>query len=561
MHSGLGYSKFRAPQDNQSVLFEPSLTDVPQLVASNLEHPRNENAQLFGHPLQRACRKARKELLDAAAHYTHAYHDVNFSVESRQNDSKSPTIAPRSLNIENNTLAAPVFMTGHQPELFHPGVWLKNFGLSWLASQHKAIPIHLLIDNDVIKHHGIRIPAGSLEHPHIEMIPLDRADHPYPYEDCPIQDMALFASFFKRVSHHLAPLVSNPILKQMWPWIIDAQKQGCNLGESLSRGRHRFEATCGLNTLEVPLSHVCRTHSFHWFANHLLADLPRFWKLHNELLATYRQANRIRSQTHPVADLRRSGDHLESPFWIWKRSNPTRRPLYVRPVQDGLELTDQHGLLFHLPLEQCPEHQADDTKQKLERDGIRIRPRVLITTLYARLLLSDLFVHGIGGAKYDQLTDLLIQQFFGLDPPGFLTLTGTYHLPFDRIRVTEDDVKQVDRLLREFTFHPEQQLDEHLYANDQQRQKAKSIIAEKHRWIHNTPTDVTSRQRHEQIVDINRQLQTFLVEQRQMLERKRTDLSKALDKEKVFSSREYSFCLFPENSLPKNLLDVFVNTV
>ena len=113
----------------------------------------------------------------------------------------------------------------------------------------------------------------------------------------------------------------------------------------------------------------------------------------------------------------------------------------------------------------------------------------------------------------------------------------------------------------EFTFHPEQHLDEHIYANHQQQQKVKSIIAEKHRWIHNTPTDVTSRQRHEKIVDINRRLQTFLVEQRQMLKRERVNLSKALDKEKIFSSREYSFCLFPENSLPKNLLDVFVNSV
>ena len=52
--------------------------------------------------------------------------------------------------------------------------------------------------------------------------------------------------------------------------------------------------------------------------------------------------------------------------------------------------------------------------------------------MYARLVLSDLFLHGIGGAKYDQLTDLIIARFFGLQPPGFVTLSATVLLFEDR---------------------------------------------------------------------------------------------------------------------------------
>ena len=52
----------------------------------------------------------------------------------------------------------------------------------------------------------------------------------------------------------------------------------------------------------------------------------------------------------------------------------------------------------------------------------------LVTTLFARLVLSDLFIHGIGGAKYDQLTDELIRSFFGLAPPDYLVISATLHL-------------------------------------------------------------------------------------------------------------------------------------
>ena len=78
-----------------------------------------------------------------------------------------------------------------------------------------------------------------------------------------------------------------------------------------------------------------------------------------------------------------------------------------------------------------------------------------MTTLFARLLLGDLFVHGIGGAKYDQVTDLLIARFFGLEPPGYLTVTATLRLPIAHEEPTLDDRRLIDSRLRELAYHPE----------------------------------------------------------------------------------------------------------
>ena len=56
----------------------------------------------------------------------------------------------------------------------------------------------------------------------------------------------------------------------------------------------------------------------------------------------------------------------------------------------------------------------------------------MTTTLFARLLLADMFIHGLGGGKYDELTDSLMRDFYGIEPPSFLVLTGTLRLPFQK---------------------------------------------------------------------------------------------------------------------------------
>src|SRR5438270_9519718 len=84
-----------------------------------------------------------------------------------------------------------------------------------------------------------------------------------------------------------------------------------------------------------------------------------------------------------------------------------------------------------------------------------LRPRALITTMYARLVLSDLFIHGIGGAKYDELTDLIIRRFFGIEPPAYVTATATFRLPIERPQVSLDDVRRSEQRIRGVRFRPE----------------------------------------------------------------------------------------------------------
>src|SRR5689334_21153410 len=60
---------------------------------------------------------------------------------------------------------------------------------------------------------------------------------------------------------------------------------------------------------------------------------------------------------------------------------------------------------------------AAKLQEWLGQNRLRISPRALTLTTFFRLLLADQFVHGIGGARYDRVTDRLIARFLGIEPP------------------------------------------------------------------------------------------------------------------------------------------------
>src|SRR5262249_37449043 len=153
---------------------------------------------------------------------------------------------------------------------------------------------------------------------------------------------------------------------------------------------------------------------FAWYACHLLAELPRFHAIYNDCVRAYRRENGIRSRNHPVPDLAAEHGWLELPFWGWRTGEHRRGRLFGRRDGGGVELRVGREVLKQTT------HDLVASWLALEQRGIKVRPRALTNTLFARLFLADLFVHGLGGGKYDELTDAIIRRFHGIEPPAFL---------------------------------------------------------------------------------------------------------------------------------------------
>ena len=248
---------------------------------------------------------------------------------------------------------------------------------------------------------------------------------------------------------------------------------------------------------------------------------------------------KIRSNAHPVPELAQDGDWFEVPFWVWLEKEPLRRGLYMRRLGKRIVLSNQHD--WELKIDSA---EPLDQLKNLSADGIAIRPRALMTTMYSRMVLSDLFVHGIGGAKYDQLTDAIIARFWNVTPPEFLTVTGTATLPFDFDPVVPADVTAQEVRLRELRFHPERFIDLDL---DQGNEAARAIVQKKKKWIKRTvgkPDSGILEQRHDAITRCNRELTRYVAEHIDRATADRDQKKQQLARSQILSSREYSFCCF-----------------
>ena len=532
MSSAISYHRLRAPTEHGTALIEPPLARASDLLRDNQAIFQHDFGMLQGKSLPHLQRMAREELIQLAAAYTRTYHNVDLP-----------------------TTPTPLFLTGHQPELFHPGVWLKNFVLSFLSTEYNALAINLLIDSHPVRQAGIFVPAGSSGKVVANRISLDQDQVPIPYEQRQCNDRETFDRFGKHVTDTIRPWIPEPMVKHRWPIACAALRETNNLGEALARFRHTIERQFGLTNLELPLSRICDTTAFWWFASHLLRHAPRLANSYNTALAEYRLAHHTRNSAQPLPDLRQQNDWYESPFWIWHNSRPTRQPLFVRQHANELELSNRDDFHQRLPLRlDGSAEKAVESWSVLRQQGWKIRPRALTTTLFARLLLGDLFIHGIGGAKYDQVTDRLMQLFWGVSPPSFLTVSATTMLPIKQNHVSSNDLQHVQLQLRELRFHPENFLpDDQSSVASKELTEAATWVKYKQDWIGRESPAENRRERHLAIERANAHLQTLVRRKREFLETEHTRLATQWQNYRVLASREHSFCLFPEDFLSQHL--------
>ena len=129
------------------------------------------------------------------------------------------------------------------------------------------------------------------------------------------------------------------------------------------------------------------------------------------------RANGIRNTGHPVPDLAADGPWLECRCGFVCLQTQRRRVFVCRRGGEVI-VSDRVGAEIRLPLGR--DDDASDAVARLmlwSRQGVKIRSRALVTTLWARLC-STLFLHGIGGAKYDQVTDRLIEMILRATTAG-----------------------------------------------------------------------------------------------------------------------------------------------
>jgi hypothetical protein len=235
---------------------------------------------------------------------------------------------------------------------------------------------------------------------------------------------------------------------------------------------------------------------------------------------------------------------------LWTKENPRRRHAYVLERRDSLILSDRGNVRLRLDLgrDDSPER-AVEQLAAAESRGIKLRPRALITTMYARLVLSDLFIHGIGGAKYDELTDAIIRRFFGIEPPAYVTATATFRLPIDRPQVTIEDVREAAQTIRDARYRPEALLHNARVKNDAAlREQLASLAADKRDYLARHDLRRCLPEVFARLDALNRAMHELLQPVERELRREQAERVAHLKHAQLLGSREFSCSSFRNSS-------------
>ena len=575
------YQQYRAPRTDGSYVVQPSRTELlagltgAGYSASDVGSGEFGNSghavEFCGKPLDVVREQARAEVLRTAIDYTRAYRDVQ-DIPELNSASELP----------------PLIFSGHQPELFHSGVWFKNFLLSNLAAQSGAIGINFLVDNDLCRTPSIRVPSlGSVPlsaangsgvdsrssgQPNVvaKSILYDAPSDAIPWEVRRLGSLDVWRQFPRAVQQALLPGLAEPLLVDAWPDAIDAVKRTNRPGLALAEMRHKLEQRIGLETLEVPLSQLVSTRAFARFSIQLLSELPRFQDTYNGQLDHYRAAHHIRSHAHPVSALAQEHDWLEAPWWVFSQTAPRRQPLWVRVLDDQLILSDRAGWQATIAGRLDCDN-ASTQWLELLAGGVCLRPRALLTTMYLRLIVSDLFLHGIGGGKYDQLTDAIVHEFFGIEPAPMAVASATLHLPLGSSYPPETGHEIADlesqrsaerERLWQLKYHAEQLLPTETKAQESklsveaasvQNSEQQQLAARKRELLANIPPRGEKWRWHREMTSINRRLSELTSGLAKQSRERLLRIATQERQQRILQSRETSFCLFPLEAIAPRL--------
>ena len=530
----LAYREYRAPKNNGESVEFPPRHGWSEVLAANLDRLSNHSSAW-----QDLRSVARQQMHQDALQYTKMYRDVDERLIRFRADQ-------------------PVVAAGHQPTIFHPGVWFKNFALSDFARSQDALAINVVVDNDVASGASIRVPkidqaTGRLRR---ESVPFDQAGGGVPFEETSIQDYKQFDTFDQRVIRQLGGLTEDACVTELWTHARKAYQRCSVVSCVMAQSRHALEGDWGLQTLELPLSVLARSESFTKFVSWILSDIERFSEIYNRWTLHYRRLHGIRSNAHPVPLLGRDDGWWEAPFWIYDSENPQRRGVWLRRRENEFLVADapdesstimrlrtqddnlSSDLFDGLGLGRNPSAAAKIGDPRSKR--IKFRPRALITTMFLRWVHSDLFLHGIGGGKYDQLCDQIAGEFFSAEAPEYAVLSATVTLTPETDDVPETELQALNRQLRDLRYQPERFADRADLPMGLVSRKIE-LIADSHLsasedWFHDVDR-------------VNRMLSQALDELRSKTLERMAEVKRSLTDRRHLTSREHPFCIFSREHL------------
>jgi hypothetical protein len=303
---------------------------------------------------------------------------------------------------------APVIMSGHQPAFWHPGILIKSLLVERLAQGRPGCAAHVVVEQDVEPLAAIaaawRDDADALQRG-----PVDLLRQPPGVAVCRVRS---FEPADIPPRRWALPSIETG-LRRIHDALVARRSEPNAAWQVTSAAFDLLAPTLSPPTLLSPHA-LLQTELARELLRHLASDPESAARCYNAALGDGGIAA-------PLQVLR---DRVEVPLW--------------RLDEDGRRL-----------------RAWDDDLDRFRAGEIQLLPRALLMTGLLRTAACDLFIHGLGGMRYDRAMEGWFAAWLGssVAPAGLATATVT--LPFTDAERPHLDLDEALREWRRTWFDPE----------------------------------------------------------------------------------------------------------
>jgi len=346
---------------------------------------------------------SRTELVNIAAKYTHRI----------------------GLSVNQLNSAANIIVTGHQPNWHHCGIFAKNIITDKFARRTDGITVQLVLDHDICNT-SMSLPEsdnnGFLK---FKTIPLEQKQQHIPLEFRPLPSNQRLKGFIDSVSK-----IQNSFCSEIWCQdsysVLKYAQSSRNAADIITQLLAQLHKAIGLEMFYLPVSLMSQTECFSDFIFSIMCDALNFAAIYNQAIKNKRQTHKLKpNQTIKLLKTDYLNSIIELPFWLVSKT-AKRASLYVSLNDKNLRIGTADKIVGTI------DSSGDKKLQLLEilkKTKCVIRPKAVTLTLFVRIHLADLFVHGIGAENYEYITDHLIRDYYRISRLSFGIATATMTLP------------------------------------------------------------------------------------------------------------------------------------
>ncbi len=405
------------------VIVEPAYEQWGSILATNQERATALSARLGPS----FCLQLRQDIVREAREYTRSVRAIaqEAGLKLHANIGTLPTRPDM-----------PILMAGHQPLVYHPGLLRKASMLSRITHGVGGIGVNVVIDTDQ-GDAGLlawpRIHNGSLEIKRKSIITTEASHRELYY----LQRIAS-AEVVRDVFHEMMSDMRQSGLSEQADRIMPLSKAYQALSghvASVANSIVRWMVEDAYYD-DLPLTYLVAGTRFREVLGQLVADGVHLAQVYNATLDSYRREHKIENLANPFPNLKNSSQGQELPLWCLDSDG--RTPLYVS-------------------LKEEPQHP----------DCKLLCPRGSITTFLLRAYCCDLFIHGLGGAKYDAFVDAFASEYLGLELPQFVVASETRHLFPEQIERLSRELKLAAEL-KEMTSRTEEYIGKGIFSDTEE---------------------------------------------------------------------------------------------